>query len=59
MAWNALGNWLSRLNPLNWEREFTEYFAADDLEFSKRYAEKLRAAVDSMPAPPEMPQRKT
>ncbi|MFN6208211.1 MAG: hypothetical protein ACK49R_17420 [Planctomycetota bacterium] len=32
MAWNALGNWLSRLNPLNWEREFTEYFAADDAD---------------------------
>lgn len=32
MAWNALGNWLSRMNPLNWEREFTEYFAADEVD---------------------------
>lgn len=32
MAWSALGNWLSRLNPLNWEREFTEYFSAGEAD---------------------------
>lgn len=41
MAWNALGNWLNRLNPLNWEREFTEYFAVEDGEGEGLGAEVL------------------
>lgn len=47
MAWNALGNWLTRLNPLRWEREFTEYFAADEVA-----EEELEAGVEAVEVSP-------
>ncbi len=27
---NLIGRWMARLNPLRWEKEFTEYFDADE-----------------------------